>query len=318
MSDDTVDLDSSGEEPEVAEATPGEDSDFVNLPSGEELSLAAAELVVAARPTHLIAIAGPVDCGKTTLLTAIYESFQWGNFAGYQFVASDTFPAFERRCFLSRITSGRDEPETGRTPIGDAAFLHLRVSPEGDSQMVPDLLLTDLSGETFRQARDQSDEGERLEFLARADHLVLLIDGKKFAAPRTRWSVVTDSLTILQTFLDNGVLSPVAHIEVLFSKWDFVTASPDLAPLEELAATIEKQFRDRFETRVGRLRFGRIAARPRRGSGLTFAHGLDVIFQDWLTTSPRLRKADLTMRVEGRRESERFLTRHFCKPSTQI
>lgn len=303
------------EDPAVEEGAEETAPDIIELSLGRALDIAGAEQVVAARTTHLIVIAGPVDCGKTTLLTSIYESFQYGGFGGCQFVASETLPGFEQRCFLARASSGRDEAETARTRIDDAAFLHLRVSVDAAPTSFVDVLLTDLSGETFRQARDLSDECKRLDFLPRADHVALLIDGQKLASPRTRWTATQDCLAIAQALLDNQMLDATAHVEVLFSKWDFVLAAPDFSDVEAHIEATVKQFRERFATRVGRLRFVKVAARPRPESGLSFAHGLAEVFNDWLTTSPWLRSADLTMRVNGKRESERFLTRKLGLPA---
>lgn len=295
---------------------PDLEPDSIDLASGRELNIAGAEAITAARPVQLIVIAGPVDCGKTTLLTSLYESFQWGSFAGHDFAASETLVGFERRCFLARAASQRDVADTERTPLGEAAFLHLQVCSNGEGRKSTDLLLTDLSGEAFRLARDNSDECQRLEFLGRADHFALLIDGKKLATPRTRWSASQDAVSLLQALLDNRVLPASAHVEVLFSKWDDVLRSPDRVTLEAQVKEIEKKFRDQFRERLGQLRFEKIAARP-RGGPLSFAFGLDKLLQHWIQTSHRLPTLDLRPRVQGTRESERFLARHFHTTSNR-
>jgi Double-GTPase 2 len=291
-------------------------SELVHLSSGNELDIPEAEAITASRSTQLIVIVGPVDCGKTTLVTSIYESFQWGEFAGHHFGGSDTLRGFERRCFLSRAASRREEPETGRTPLGEPAFLHIRVRAGATALNATDLLLTDISGEAFRLARDHSDECKRLDYLGRADHVVFLIDGKKLAAPRTRWSVAQDAISLLQAFLDNEMLPATALIEVFFSKWDYVLRSPDRVALEAHAEVVARHFTDRFATRLGRLRFERIAARP-RGNTLPFAFGLAPVLQDWLSTSSHRRSLKHNPCVQGTRESERFLMRQLGEVLTQ-
>ena len=89
--------------------------DVVDLPSGNELDdLAAAELQ-GAQLVRLIVIAGPVKAGKTTLLTTLHDLFQTGPVGAFTFAWSRTLPAFERRCYFSRIASGRSFTETERT-----------------------------------------------------------------------------------------------------------------------------------------------------------------------------------------------------------
>jgi len=275
----------------------------IELPSGQELGTENASVITAARPTHLIVIAGPVGCGKTTLVTSIYESFQWGPFANFQFVESDTLPGFEQRCYLSRLVSGQSESDTPRTRLGDPAFLHLRVCEVSNDPK--DLLLTDLSGESFELARDNTDECRRLEFLKRADHLAILLDCQKLIDPKLRWAVTQDGLTLLQSLLDSEMLPKYAEVDILFSKWDFVSQVSDKKKFNTLCESIEKQFSERFLNRLGRLRFGRIAARPRDGQ-MSFAFGLDKLLHFWVDSGAQQQPPNMNVQVLGNRESERF------------
>src|SRR5438094_3901098 len=89
--------------------------DLIDLPTGKELDESGALKLEVARPVRLVVVAGPVGCGKTTLLTSLYELFQWGPVAEFEFAGSKTLPAFEQRCHLSRSASGASEPKTQRT-----------------------------------------------------------------------------------------------------------------------------------------------------------------------------------------------------------
>jgi hypothetical protein len=288
-----------------APAPPKPEPTTVDLPRGVALPIDDANAIVGSRPVRFIIIAGPAGCGKTTLLTSLYESFQWNTFAGYRFFGSQTLAAFEERCFLARVASGKEEPETARTTLMDPVFLHLRLLESKDPHRDVDLLITDLPGEVFSLAKDSSEECKRLGFLRRADHLTLIVDGRKLCGSKTCWPTAQDSYAILQALLDNGVMPEDAHVDVLFSKWDFIERSSKKAEIEGVVAKIEKQFRDRFEARLGPITFRKISARP-RGGVLHFAYGIDYVLRDWIASSPWLRPADLRLKEIGRRESELF------------
>src|SRR5580698_7970222 len=72
--------------------------EFIDLPQGKELNDLAALDLAKSRPVQWIVLAGPTDSGKTTLLTSLYELFQWRKVEGYAFAGSMTLPAFEERC----------------------------------------------------------------------------------------------------------------------------------------------------------------------------------------------------------------------------
>src|SRR5579872_6636824 len=82
--------------PSLAKAAENPSSNFIDLPAGRELNELEATSLAISRPVQLIVIAGPVLCGKTTLLTSLYESFQSGGVSGCTFAGSNTLPAFER------------------------------------------------------------------------------------------------------------------------------------------------------------------------------------------------------------------------------
>ena len=75
--------------------------DLIHLPRGRELTEVAAAALAVSRPVRLIVFTGPVDTGKTTLLTSLYEMFQWGHVSGYRFAGSATL-----RAVSSDATSG--------------------------------------------------------------------------------------------------------------------------------------------------------------------------------------------------------------------
>jgi energy-coupling factor transporter ATP-binding protein EcfA2 len=285
--------------------------DLIDLPSGKELDEANVAKLEVARPVRLVVVAGPVGCGKTTLLTSLYELFQWKPVSGYSFAWSDTLPAFERRCYLSRIASERSMQDTERTPYGQVRYLHLRVSGEDLPLGELDLLFTDVSGESFERARDSTLECQRLGFLSQAHHFLLLMDCEKLVRKEKRWEVAHDSMTLLRSCLDSGMLASNSLINVLWTKFDYfeVVKSPDNAQfLIQLRGEIEKE----FGARVGRLSFTEVAARPTQVATLKFGHGLAELLKYWLSSSPHDRAMNLLPPTTlGSRESELFASRHF-------
>lgn len=285
--------------------------DLIDLPTGKELDQAGATKLEAARPVRLVVVAGPVGCGKTTLLTSLYELFQWAPVSGYSFTGSNTLPAFERRCYLSRTASERSVVDTERTPYGEVRYLHLRIAQENLPQGRLDLLFTDVSGESFERARDSTEECQRLTFLRQADHFLLLLDSEKLVRKERRWEVARDSMTLLRSCLDSGMLADDCLVNILWTKFDYfeaATAGEHAQFLSRLKGEIETE----FGSRVGRLSFSEIAARPTQVNNLKFGHGLPELLKYWATSSPHARPMDLLpARTLGSRESELFASRHF-------
>lgn len=285
--------------------------DLIELSSGKELDEVAAAKLQAAVPVRLIVVAGPVGCGKTTLITSLYELFQWGKVSDYSFAGSSTLPAFERRCYLSRSASQRSVPDTERTPFGDVRYLHLRIWKESFAKGPLDLLFTDVSGEAFERARDSIVECQRLHFLRQTDHFLLLLDSEKLVNKEKRWRVAHDSMALLQSCLDSQMLGRTSLVNVLWTKFDYFLFDKNAQKLEFLD-TIKSEFETEFNSRVGRLTFSQVAARPTETDTVEFGHGISNLLEDWATVSPRERAMNILPNSElGSRESELFAARHF-------
>ncbi len=274
--------------PEVSVSKQVTVAEMIALPNGEALNSDAAREITQSALTRLIILAGAPGSGKTTLLTSIYESFQERPFAGYMFAGSRTLPGFERRCHLGRMVSERMTADTELSRLLPGQYpqlLHLRVRAEDLVRPAQDLLLSDLPGETFRLVKDSTEECRKLSILGRTDHFVLFLDGDKISKTESRAEVMTDGASLLRSCLDAELLGKHSLVDVLFTKWDKVQSSPDKDKTEEYIDRGEKQMKDRFEARVGRLRFFRVAARPDENSTLPFAHGLSQVFPSWIEES---------------------------------
>jgi len=287
----------------------------IDLPSGNELDAIAAAELQGAQLARLIVVAGPVGAGKTTLITTLHDLFQTGKVGEYAFAWSRTLPAFERRCHLSRIASERSVPDTERTKFGEVRYLHVQISGADLRNNQLDLLFTDVSGESFEQARDSISECQRLHFLKMADHFLLLIDCEKIIDAKKRNLVIHDAMMLLRSCLDSGMLQPTCFVNILWTKYDFVAAIGN----GEHSSFLEKateEFQKQFGSRVGKLAFRKVAARPAGVDGLEFGYGVSELLQEWATESPRDRTMNLLPDEElGSRESEKFLQRHFNSTS---
>ena len=152
---------------------------LMDLPHGKGLSPAETAAITRRAQTSIVLFAGTADSGKTTLLATLYLLFQRGPFADYLFAGSETLVGFENRVYFARTASGREAPATPRTSVSE--YLHLQVRREDLSEPVRDVLLCDLSGEDFREAKDNSDACRGLRIISIANRFVLLVDGGKLA-----------------------------------------------------------------------------------------------------------------------------------------
>jgi hypothetical protein len=290
-------------------------SKIVDLPSGEDLDFDLANTIMAAVITRVIVLAGAVKSGKTTVLASIHEKFQEGDFAGYIFAGSDTLAGFERRCYLSRTASGRAEPATERSKPGfEQVLLHLKVRGKELSGPAVNMLFQDISGETFRMARDSTEDCKRLQILRRADHVVLFIDGEKLAQDNKRQEAFMDAELLLRSCIESEMLGRKSFVEVLFSKVDLLEVQKDeeKQKAEEFLEHVKKTLDKRYRAKVGSLKFFSVAARPITKSKLPFGFGLEKIFSYWVEETPIYVKEKMTYQdnIDIRREIDRYLLKN--------
>lgn len=284
-------------------------TEVVTIPFGDDLTSSTSKRIMGRAKTQVIVLAGDVDSGKTTLLTAIHEKFLDGTFAGYMFARSETVPGFERRCHLSRIPSERMSPETERTR-GPMTLLHLRVRRIGNVAPPQDLLFSDISGEDFEAARNSIDVCKQMPILKRADHCLLLLDGRKLASLENRQKAFRGGEMLLRSLLDSEMLGTQSLVDVLFTKYDLISADVN-QQTEEFLSYIEQELKKKFANRLARIRFHRIAARPTRPGSVEPAYGLEAAFPSWVeeTAQHKRPRAPLPADLSTGREFDRYLER---------
>lgn len=200
--------------------------EYIDLPQGKELNDLAALNLAKSTPLQWIVLAGPIDSGKTTLLTSLYELFQWREVEGYAFAGSNTLPAFEERCYLSRRDSGNVLPHTQRTPYNgpDPKYLHLRIRFTEGLRAFRDFLFTDVSGEMFEHARDSTIECKEMTFLKRANHFLLFLDSAKGVQLDKRWAMFEDGRALLRSCVDSGMIGANCLVNIVWSRFDYFIA----------------------------------------------------------------------------------------------
>lgn len=290
-------------------------SEYIDLPHGKELDEEAARDLAERGPLRLIVIAGPVSCGKTTLLLSIYELFLAGVMPGWIFAGSRTLVGFEQRCHPSRINSGLESAHTERTLTNredGTRYLHLQLVRERCPAEPIEFLFTDLTGEIFESACNSTDDCLDLHFASRADHFVLVLDGKKVASKMSRYAVVQEGETLLRSMLDSGVLGVHSYVTVIFAKSDHFCGENCDADGEAFRGNAIRNMQLAFEKRLGCLLFSEVAARPKSGKNVDFGHGLPALLDRWADCTPRLRPMKLARCPDGgKRESELFFHRYF-------
>ena len=228
----------------------------------------------------VVALAGMPDSGKTSLLARLHQLFQAGTLTGFDFAGSRSLPRFEELNWRATLESGVSRPDMLHSSAQfDNSFLHLAVRPTGGGARV-DVLLNDIAGETFKTAIEVQSACEKLVALARADHLVALVDGEALADADLRYLHLNQVCDFLQRVAQGEQCGGRTALHLVVSKLDRL--SGNTAEVEKLEATVSRQFLGKF----GSINFWRIAARPMDGS-LPTNQPICELFAKWVTTTYR-------------------------------
>jgi hypothetical protein len=300
---DTTDEDYA-EESDRADSTSVE----LDLPSGEALSPDEVVRFLLSRDAFFVAMVGDSFSGKTTFVSALYDKFLKGPYAGLHFAGSQTLVALDRSAHYSRADSGRLVPDTPRTSTSEGLrYFHFAIAPSASPSQRTDIMLSDRAGEIYQRARDKTEVVSTLDEVQGADRIVLLLDGGKVAIPTERAGAIQSVRQTLRVFIDNEALGTDAVVQVVVTKQDLIAASEES---EAIAAALT-QFKDRltadFSARVGALTFWEIAARDPRGE-FAPAHGIDKLISDWQNSRKQRKTTEFpSLRLE--REFDRLLER---------
>lgn len=264
----------SAAEQEASEPDAGEQTrSGVALPPSTNLGVADAQRVLIDRPARVIAIIGPHDAGKTSLIAGLYDKFQEGPLDGVAFARSLTLHSFEQACHDSRAASRRDQPHTERTERGAVRFYHLDLvdTLEGTRAAV---LLGDRAGEEYSETRNDPDAASEFPELRRADTLTILADGGRLLDTGLRHNVRSEVRQTIQAFVDAGMIKPWQRLAIVLTKLDAVRKDTKAGTRAQADFdSIVNALQDTFASHFAKIEAFQIAASPKskhaaRGEGL--------------------------------------------------
>ncbi|WP_435609811.1 TRAFAC clade GTPase domain-containing protein [Pseudomonas knackmussii] len=257
------------------------------LPSAETLTVVEATHVLCQGETRVIAVIGPTESGKTSLVASLYDLFQEGPVGEIEFSRSRTLIAFEHTCHDARSASRRSTPHINRTPHGSASFYHIEVGV-GDRRV--GLLLGDRAGEEYRSAADDVSVVPGFSEVMRADTLTVLIDGGRLIDAGARHNLKSDIVMMLQGFSEGGGLRKSTRLALVLTKLDLVRASANsdrvLKDFGSLAVKIQKLFGDS----LSEVELFQIAASP-SSAEIERGTGIPELLRFWLKTPTLIRNA---------------------------
>ena len=188
------------------------------ITTDESLTLEDTEDLAERHGLTVVLIAGEYECGKTTLLVALWNSLlNHGAIAEAHFAGSRTALGFERRAWLARLACHGEKPDTDRTHESENGFMHIRLAAHG---RLHEVLLSDVAGETFKQVRHGTPFKEKIEWLDHANLALFLVDGKALADNGLRSSELSDTRRLIGQLRESGSAPRVA---VILAKADLLT-----------------------------------------------------------------------------------------------
>lgn len=245
---------------------------MITLSSAARLSLDGASAVLRRDEGRVIAVVGPHDAGKTSLIAGLYELFQRGPVEDSHFNGSETLHAFEMSCHDARAASERSVPHIDRTPLGEVEFFHVGVTQLAAGSRLA-LLIGDRAGEDYRSAADDVQIVSSFHEVRRADTLTFLVDGHRLVETITRHQVRAELLRLVQALVDGGGTSVNQQVAVVLTKLDDVQSSEHAErALADFAADVQK-VRSVFSGRFSAIESFQVAASPKkpavpRGTGV--------------------------------------------------
>jgi hypothetical protein len=230
-----------------------------------------------------------IECGKTSLLARIHQLFQSGPVAGYDFAGSRTLFRFEEINWLATVESGVGTPKMEHSSQQyDNSFLHMRVRSKSAVTEPIDLLMNDISGETYPEVIIAQSACEHLLCLQRADHLAVLVDGAAIADRDLRHDHCAKAANFVQRLLQVGRIGSETALHLIITKLDELKKDGEQAENLQAAADLENDF-DQFGSRVARIYKWRLAARPMDGS-LPTEDVIADLFAAWVGSSYRYQR----------------------------
>lgn len=208
-----------GKSPKAPEVSAEKQHTGEVLSSGAKLSIDRASQLLGASSSRVIAMIGPSEAGKTSLVASLYDLFQMGRVANHAFRRSLTLFEFEQTCHDARAASQRGEPHQPRTPRGEVEFYHLDLAKTPDDDGVT-LLVADRGGEEYQDAMNDLSKVDEFVEVRRADTVCVLVDGARLLESGARHNLKAEVHQILSALHEGGALEARPKLALLLTKID--------------------------------------------------------------------------------------------------
>lgn len=251
--------------------------------TAQKLTVPEAVGLLRKRQSRVIAIIGPHDAGKTSLIASIHDLFQEGPIGDFEFAASSTLHAFEAASHDLRMESGRESPDTQRTQRGGVGFYHIDVG-HSDTQECISLLLGDRAGEEYLEAADDIDMVQDLEEIRRADVITLLADGQRLLDAGARHNVIAQIERILQALQGAGIISSRQRLALVMTKLNSVKDSENTKDAERAFRDfnkLEENVKVRYASVFESINSFKVAASPKSAT-VSSGTGISELLSCWL------------------------------------
>ena len=244
----------------------------VRLAAADALTPSQASELLRAGDARVIAILGPLESGKTSLIASIYDLFQAGSIEGIKFSRSRTLHALERVCHDARSVSRRDEPHMYRTHRGEVRFFHLEIGGGAAGERLS-LVMGDRSGEEYQEAAAEASMALAFLEVVRADSLTVLVDGERLLDTGARHNLRSEIILMLQALRDGDALRIGSRMAFVLTKLDAVLGSPYAERAVSDFDQLLDQIRELFGDALSMIESFKIAASPKtdtlkRGTGV--------------------------------------------------
>lgn len=282
-----IDPSETSEEVDYAIKSITTDENNIFLPSGRALSIKEIYEITSTEKSKFIVLLGAVGSGKTAIISSIYNSFLNSPINNdYYFAGSKTLFDFEDRAFNTRTISNRLSPKHNRTYKNTYDILHIRIKDVLNNKFT-NMLFADFSGEEYESAIGNIDY-VRAEFpiIESASSIVTLIDGEKLSKPRTRGAEIQNSIQLLRTFVDSGLIRYNVPIILVVSKYDLVFN----ANVENWKETILSQFTQQLPMLQERIVIQEVAPLSEINDKICEGYGISKLFKTFLQKEIPLRR----------------------------
>lgn len=196
-----------------------QEENTLDVYTGAEIPLSRSYSISSSQETKLVLILGPVDAGKTTLVSRVFDQFHNGPIGHWRFAGSETIVGYESVLRHHRNKKATATPNVDRTPIKlDPDLFHINLK-KGDEE-IKAALIANLSGELFNNLIQSNETIEDIDYFQRASHISMVLDGSKLTNKANRSSELRNTYLFLERLSKAKHVSSSALVSIIVAKTD--------------------------------------------------------------------------------------------------